>query len=51
MKIQTYFLEKFSDQYLMKIKTCFCFRKFFRFVINENTDLFLFQNNFQIRTK
>ena len=46
MKIQKnrsiFDLEKFLDLYLMKIQIYFCFGKIFKFVFNENTNLFLF---------
>ena len=35
--------EKFSDLYLMKVQIFFFFRKKFRFIFNENTDLFFFK--------
>ena len=39
MKIQiSFYSEKISDLYLMKIQTSFLFRKNFRYVFNENTD-------------
>ena len=53
MKIHTSFvcLKKNSDLYLMKIQICFCFeknfKKIFKSISNENTNLFLFWKNFR----
>ena len=47
MKIQICFAcLKNSNLYLMKIQICFLQEIFFRFVFNENIDLFFFNKKF-----
>ena len=43
----SFYSEKISNLYLMKIQTSFLFRKNFRYVFNENTDKFLLLKNFK----